>query len=110
MLPYTHLVMVVVFKGCVLKFVIVLSSGTCSLSTRYLTEFTSNKLSSSSAINFTIDCSNSLSFSSRFSSALPCQSNKCVSLIEVAETPATYVSSLEFKFVAMYVFINTAFY
>ena len=65
-----------------------LNSGACSLDARYLTKFTSNK-TSNSAMNFTIDCSNSLSFSSKLLSTVPCQSNKCVSLIKVAETSVT---------------------
>ena len=65
-----------------------LNNGTCSSDTRYLTEFMTN-IELNSLINFTINCSDSLSFSSRFLSKMPCHSNKCIPLTEIAETPST---------------------
>ena len=61
-----------------------LNSGTCAFDTQYLIEYISNV-----DMNFTINCSNSVSFSSGFLTTVPCQSDKCISLIEIAETPAT---------------------
>lgn len=66
----------------------VLNSGACSTDTISLNEFVSSIVSNSD-MYFSVSCSNSLSFSSRFTSTLPCQSSKCISLIEIAETPAT---------------------
>ena len=60
-----------------------LNSGTCSSDTRYLAEYM-NRLSE----NFTISCSNSLMFVNRFISTMPCQSNKCISLLTITEIPA----------------------
>ena len=65
-----------------------LNNGECSSDTRYLTEFVTN-IEFNSLIYFTINCSNSLSFTSRFLSKTPCHSNKCISLTEIAETPTT---------------------
>ena len=63
-----------------------LNSGECSSDTRYLTEYINNL--SDYFENFTINCSNSLSFSNEFLSIMPCQSSQCVSLLKIAETPA----------------------
>ena len=63
-----------------------LNSGECSSDSRYLTEYISSL--SNYFENFTINCSNSLSFSSKFLSTMPCQSSQCVSLLAISETPA----------------------
>ena len=63
-----------------------LNSGECSSDTRYLTEYMNNL--SEYFENFTINCSNSLSFSNKFLSKIPCRSSECVSLLKIAETPA----------------------
>ena len=60
-----------------------LNSGKCSSDTGYLIEYID-----SLSENFTVNCSNSLSFSNTFLSTMPCQSSKCISLVEIAETPA----------------------
>ena len=65
-----------------------LNNGTCSSDTKHLTEFVTN-IGFNSLVKFTINCSDSLSFSSRFLSKMPCLSNKCISLTEIAETPTT---------------------
>ena len=60
-----------------------LNSGTCSSDTRYLVEYVSRRVSNP----FTVNCFDSLSFSNRFLNTNPCQSNKCVSLLEITEVP-----------------------
>ena len=75
-------------KLCSMECDSLLNNGTCSSDTRHLTEFMTN-IKLNSVINFTINCSDSLSFSSRFLSKMPCNDNKCISLTEIAETPAT---------------------
>ena len=62
-----------------------LNSGTCSSDTTYLIEYI-NELSNY-AENFTIDCSNSIMFSSNLLNNIPCQSSECVSLLAITETP-----------------------
>ena len=62
-----------------------LNSGECSSNTRYLTEYMNNL--SEYFENFTINCSNSRSFSNEFLNEVPCQSSECVSLLKIAETP-----------------------
>ena len=66
-----------------------LNSGKCSPDTRYLNEYV--KKLSKYFENFTISCSNSLIFSNKFLSTMPRQSNKCISLLTITETPARYV-------------------
>ena len=63
-----------------------LNSGTCSSDTTNLIEYM-NRLSNYSE-SFEIDCSNSLIFSRKLSSTMPCQSSKCASLLNITETPA----------------------
>ena len=60
-----------------------LNSGTCSSDTRYLIEYMNMVFE-----NFAINCSNSLMFANEFLSTMPCHSNKCISLLTIAETPA----------------------
>lgn len=65
-----------------------LNSGTCSDDRRHLIEHITN-VEPNLFINFTVNCSDSLIFSKKFLSTMPCESNMCISLIEIAETPAT---------------------
>ena len=66
----------------------VLNNGMCSFDTRYLVEYVTI-MTSNSFINFTINCSNSVSFSNGFLNTMPCQRNECVSLLQIAEIPPT---------------------
>ena len=63
-----------------------LNNGICSSDARYLIQHVNN-MSSNAYSNFTIDCFNSLNFLGRFSNADPCQSNSCVSLLDITEFP-----------------------
>ena len=63
-----------------------LNNGRCSSNTTNLIEYM-NGLSNYSE-SFEIGCSNSLIFSSKLLSTMPCQSSKCVSLLNITETPA----------------------
>ena len=60
-----------------------LNSGECSSDIRHLTNSLSEYFE-----NFTVNCSNSLSFANIFLSTMPCQSSQCVSLVKIAGTPA----------------------
>ena len=62
-----------------------LNSGTCSSDTRHLIEYINNL--SNYSENLTIDCSNSIMFSSNLLNVIPCQSSECVSLLTITETP-----------------------
>ena len=63
-----------------------LNSGECSSDIKYLTEYI--KSLSNYFDNFTINCSNSLSFANKFLSTIPCLNSECVSLLTIAEAPA----------------------
>lgn len=63
-----------------------LNNGTCFSDTRRLIRHV-NSMLSSSFTNFTINCFNSISFLNRLSSANPCQSSNCISLLEITEYP-----------------------
>jgi len=63
-----------------------LNSGACSSDTRYLTEYI-NSLSNH-FINFTINCSNSLSFSNSYLGIASCPNTNCISILKIAESPA----------------------
>ena len=67
-------------KLCTEECEVMLNNGECYSDSRHLTEYLS--------YDFTINCSNSLDFSSNFLSTMPCESSKCVSLLTIAETPA----------------------
>ena len=69
-------------KLCPKECEVMLKNGECSSDTRHLTEYLSNHFN-----NFTINCSNSLDFSSNILGAIPCESSKCVSLLKIVETP-----------------------
>ena len=64
-----------------------LNSGLCSFDTKYLIEYVNTNVLLDSSINFTINCADSLKFSNSFLDTVPCQSSKCISLIETAEIP-----------------------
>ena len=63
-----------------------LNDGACSSGVKHFIDYV-NSLSNLFE-NFTINCSNSLSFSNNFIDTMPCQSNGCVSLIKTTEIPA----------------------
>ena len=63
-----------------------LNKGACYYDKRYLIEHVANTVSNLFQ-NFTINCSNSLDFSSSFTSTKPCQSSKCISIIKISKTP-----------------------
>ena len=69
-----------------------LNNGTCSYDTRSLTKYINDRALSNPFTNFTINCSDSMSFLNKFSNTNPCQSSKCVSLLDVAEYPSRYDS------------------
>ena len=64
-----------------------LNNGTCSYDTRNLTNYINNVLSNLFT-NFSINCFDSMSFLNEVSNTNPCQSGKCVSLLEIADYPA----------------------
>ena len=64
-----------------------LNNGTCSYDTRNLTNYINNVLSNLFT-NFSINCFDSMSFLNEISNTNPCQSDKCVSLLEIADYPA----------------------
>ena len=69
-----------------------LNNSTCSSDTINVGEFISSQILDPT-INFTIDCSNSLSFANIFLNTSVCYSDKCISILDHAKAPSTYVSS-----------------
>ena len=69
-----------------------LNSSTCSSDTTNLTEFVSS-LMDNLEINFAISCSNSLSFANMFLNVSICYHDVCISILDIAEVPNTYVSN-----------------
>ena len=69
-----------------------LNNQTCSSDTTNVVEFISNQVSDPT-INFTINCSNSLDFANMFLNTSICYSDNCISILDHAKVPSTYVSS-----------------
>ncbi|XP_065911786.1 tyrosine-protein kinase receptor UFO-like isoform X3 [Dysidea avara] len=67
-----------------------LNSGTCSDDTVSLIDHVNNFISDPS-INFTVNCSNSLQFSSSFLNTSTCHADNCVFITNTADTPNTCV-------------------
>ena len=67
-----------------------LNSGTCSNDTVNLIEHVNN-LISHPLINFSINCYDSLQFSSSFLN-VSCHTDSCIYITDYAEVPSTYVS------------------
>ena len=65
-----------------------LNSSMCSSDTINVTEFLSS-LIEDLEINFTISCSNSLSFANMFLNTSACYHNDCISILDIAEAPNT---------------------
>ena len=65
-----------------------LNNSSCSSDTKDFIAFISSKMSDS-FVNFTIDCSNSLSFANTFLKASICSTNSCISILENTEVPST---------------------
>ena len=65
-----------------------LNNSTCSSDTKHLSEFISSKMLNP-VINFTIDCSNTLSFADTILNTSICSTNSCISILESTETPST---------------------
>ena len=63
-----------------------LNSGTCSSDTTYLIEYMNRLLNY--AESFTLSCSNSIDFLNKLINTMPCQSSKCVSLLNITEAPS----------------------
>jgi len=64
-----------------------LNNSTCSSDTTHIIEFVSNEIADP-AINFTIDCSDSLSFANTFLNTSICYDN-CISILKDVEVPNT---------------------
>ena len=65
-----------------------LNNSSCSSDTKDVTAFISSKMSDS-FVNFTLDCSNSLSFANTFLRTSICSTNSCISILENTEVPST---------------------
>ena len=65
-----------------------LNNSSCSSDTEDVTEFISSEMGDP-VINFTIDCSNSLSFANTFLNMSLCSTNSCISILDSAEVPNT---------------------
>ena len=65
-----------------------LNNSSCSSDTEDVTEFISSEMGDL-VINFTIDCSNSLSFANTFLNTSICSTNNCFSILDSAEVPNT---------------------
>ena len=65
-----------------------LNSSTCSSDTANVIEFVSS-LIEDLEINFTISCSDSLSFANMFLNTSICYSDDCISILDIAEVPNT---------------------
>ena len=63
-----------------------LNSSTCSSDTTNVSEFVSS-LTKDLEINFTISCTNSLSFANMFLNAPTCYHNDCISILDTVEAP-----------------------
>ena len=65
-----------------------LNSSTCSSDTTNLVEFLSSQITNPN-INFTINCSNSLTFANMFLNTSICYDNNCTSILDNSEVPST---------------------
>ena len=65
-----------------------LNNSSCLSDTKGVTKFISSEMRDP-VVNFTIDCSNSLSFANRLLNTSICSTNSCISILENAEIPST---------------------
>ena len=65
-----------------------LNNSTCSSDTINVGDYVSSQITNP-VIDFTINCSNSLSFANMFLNGSICYSNNCISILDSAEVPNT---------------------